>query len=174
MGVNKGRLVGIIMSVIISLAMGIVSSALVIYTNPETLKVNSAGSIYAFNIVLSLLLGVIIALFVPLGKLGEALARKAKAAPPGIRFILINSIPVSAGSTVIISFFLSLAGVLTTRLKIPADVLAQLPPFSVMWLGSWIRLLLPTLLISYLLSVLLAPLVSGLVGLNRPAPGRPQ
>ena len=169
---NKSRLVGIIMSIIVSAAMGFVSAVLVVNTNPESLNAHSAGYIYASNIVLSLILGVITGLFIPLGKLGEILARKAKAAPPGMKFILINAIPISVGNTLIISLILSFAGVLTARMKLPDNILNTLPPFPVMWLGNWIRLLLPTLIISYILSVLLAPLITRLVGFNKP--GSPQ
>ena len=165
---DKGRLVGIIMSVIVSLAMGIVSAALVIYKNPNSLEAHSAGYIYISNCLLSLILGVIISIFIPLGKLGEMLARKAKAVPPSLKFILINAIPISAGNSLIISFVLSFIGVLSARMKLPDSVLAQLPPFPVMWLGNWGKLLLPTLIISYLLSVLLVPVVAKLVGFKRP------
>ena len=170
-GMNKGRLVGMIMSLIISLAMGIVSSLLVIATNPNALQAHSAFFIYATNILLLLILGFLISLLLPFGRLGEALARKANAAPLSIKFILLNAIPHSVGSTFIISLALSFFGVFTARMKLPEPVLSTLPPFHIMWIGSWFRLLLPTLLISYTLSVLLAPVIARLVGYGKP--GRP-
>lgn len=167
---NKGRLVGFIMSMIISVVMGIVSSILVIYTNPNSLEAHSAGYIYASNITLSLILGVIIACIIPLGKLGEKLAHKANAVPPGMKFILLNAIPNAFGNTLIISFILSFVGVLTARMKLPEETLIHLPPFPVMWLGNWIKLLIPTLILSYVLSVVLAPLVARIVGFKGPGP----
>lgn len=170
---KKERLVGIIMSIIISAVMGVVSAALVIKNNPEAVKYTPAAMLYISNIALSIVIGVIIALVIPLGKLGAMLARKANANPPGIKFFLLNAIPNSVGNTLIISLILSFVGVLTARLKLPPEALNQLPPFAVMWLGNWFKLLLPTLLISYVLSVLLSPLISRLLGVGGPGPKRP-
>ncbi len=170
---KKERLVGIIMSIIISAVMGVVSAALVIKNNPEAVKYTPVAMLYISNIALSIVIGVIIALVIPLGKLGAMLARKANANPPGIKFFLLNAIPNSVGNTLIISLILSFVGVLTARMKLPAEALSQLPPFAVMWLGNWLKLLLPTLLISYVLSVLLSPLISRLLGVGRPGPQRP-
>lgn len=167
-GMSKDRLTGMILSLIISIAMGIVSALLITTTNPNILSAHSAFYIYATNILLSLVIGFLVTLLLPFGKLGAALARKANAAPLSIKFILINAIPHSVGNTIIISLILSFFGVFTARMKIPVEALSTLPPFHIMWLGSWIRLLLPTLLISYTLSVLLAPVVARLVGLGKP------
>lgn len=167
---KKERLVGIIMSMIISAVMGVVSAALVIKNNPESVRYTPAAMIYVSNIALSIVTGVIIALVIPLGRLGAMLAGKVNANPPGIKFFLINAIPNSVGNTLIISLILSFVGVLTARMKLPAEALSQLPPFAVMWMGNWVKLLLPTLLISYVLSVLLSPLISRLVGVKGSGP----
>jgi hypothetical protein len=171
--VQKERLVGVIVSIIVSASMGVVSAVLVVSANPESVKTQSPALIYASNIILSIILGVIIALIIPLGRLGAALARKAGAYPPSFKFILLNAIPISAGNTFIISLLLSFVGVATARMKLPAAALSHLPPFPVMWLGNWIKLLLPTLVISYVLSVILAPIVARLVGVKGPAGGPP-
>lgn len=171
---KKERLVGIIMSIIISAVMGVVSAALVIKNNPEAVKYTPVAMLYISNIALSIVIGVIIALVIPLGKLGAMLARKANANPPGIKFFLLNAIPNSVGNTLIISLILSFVGVLSARMKLPAEALSHLPPFAVMWIGSWMRLLLPTLLISYVMSVLLSPLISRLLGVKGPGPKRPE
>ena len=159
------------MSVFVSAAMGLVSAILVTSTNPDSLKAHSPALIYASNIVLSVILGIVIALIIPFGKIGASLAGKAGAYPPSMKFILINAIPNSVGNTFIISLILSFVGVFTARMKIPANILPTLPPFPVMWLGSWIRLLLPTLVISYILSIILAPIVARIVGVKGPPPG---
>ena len=151
--------------------MGVIAAVLVTTTNPDSLKAHSAGLIYASNIILSIILGAVIAFIIPLGKLGAVLARKAGANPPSMKFILINAIPISIGNTVLISFILSFIGVFTARMKIPAAALSQLPPFPVMWLGNWSKLLIPSLIISYILSVILAPIVARLVGIKGPPPG---
>jgi hypothetical protein len=162
------------MSIIISAVMGVVSAALVINNNPEAVKYTPVAMLYISNIALSIVIGVIIALVIPLGKLGAMLARKANANPPGIKFFLLNAIPNSVGNTLIISLILSFVGVLSARMKLPAEALSHLPPFAVMWLGNWFKLLLPTLLISYVLSVLLSPLISRLLGVKGPGPKRPE
>ena len=162
---QKERLVGLIMSIIVSASMGVVSAVLVTTTNPDSLKAHSAGLIYASNIILSVILGAIIAF------IGASMARKAGAVPPSMKFILINALPISIGNTFIISFILSFVGVLTARMKLPAETLSHLPPFPVMWLGNWGKLLIPTLLISYTLSVLLAPIVARIVGVKGPPKG---
>lgn len=168
---RKERLVGLIVSVFVSAAMGLVSAILVTTTNPDSLRAHSSALIYASNIILSIILGIVISLFIPLGKLGASLARKAGAYPPSMKFILLNAIPNSVGNTFIISFILSFVGVFTARMKIPAEILPTLPPFPIMWLGSWVRLLLPTLCISYILSVILAPIVARIVGFKGPSSG---
>lgn len=168
---QKERLVGLIMSIIVSASMGVVSAVLVTTTNPDSLKAHSAGLIYASNIILSVILGAIIAFIIPFGKIGASMARKAGAVPPSMKFILINALPISIGNTFIISFILSFVGVLTARMKLPAETLSHLPPFPVMWLGNWGKLLIPTLLISYTLSVLLAPIVARIVGVKGPPKG---
>lgn len=171
---KKERLIGIIMSIIISAVMGVVSAALVIRNNPEAVRYTPVEMLYITNIALSVVVGVIISLVIPFGKLGAVLARKANANPPGIKFFVINAIPISVGNTLIISIIMSLYGVISARMKLPVEALSHLPPFAVMWLGNWMRLLLPTLLISYVLSVLLSPLVTRLLGVKGPGPQRPE
>lgn len=171
---KKERLIGIIMSIIISAVMGVVSAALVIRNNPEAVRYTPVEMLYITNIALSVVVGVIISLVIPFGKLGAVLARKANANPPGIKFFVINAIPISVGNTLIISIIMSLYGVISARMKLPAEALSHLPPFAVMWLGNWMRLLLPTLVISYVLSVLLSPLVTRLLGVKGPGPQRPE
>ena len=170
---KKERLVGIIMSIIISAVMGVVSAALVIRNNPEAARYTPVEMLYITNIALSIVIGVIVSLVIPFGKLGAMMARKANANPPGIKFFAINAIPISVGNTLIISIVMSLYGVISARMKLPAEDLSHLPPFAVMWLGNWFKLLLPTLLISYVLSVLLSPLISRLLGVGGPGPKRP-
>ena len=167
---KKERLVGIIMAIIISAVMGVVSAALVIRNNPEAVRYTPVEMLYITNIALSIVIGVIVSLVIPFGKLGAMMARKANANPPGIKFFAINAIPISVGNTLIISLVLSFVGVLTARMRLPVEALSQLPPFAIMWLGNWVKLVIPTLLISYVLSVLLSPMVSRLVGVKGPGP----
>lgn len=162
---KKERLMSIIMAILMSAAMGAVAAFLVIRNNPDATRSTPVAILYISNILLSIIIGVIVALVVPLGKLGRGLARKANANPPGMKFTLLNSLPLSVGNTIIISFFVSLYGVVTARAKMPPEILTRMPPMVIMWLGNWVKLLLPTLIISYVLAVVLSPLVSQMVGL---------
>ena len=168
---KKERAMNLIMGILMSAAMGAAASFLLIRTNPQAAAGAPVPMLYLSNIFLSIVVGVLVALFVPLGKMGMSLARRAGATPPGMKFNLINSIPLSLGNTLIVSLILSLIGVISARSKIPAEAMANVPPFAIMWLGGWAKLLLPTLVISYILSLVLAPLITRMVGLGGPRPG---
>ena len=158
------------MTIIISMAMGALATFIVLKTNAQAAEGMPHAIMYISNILLSVVLGVIISLFLPLGKLGRGLAAKAKANPPSLKFYLLNAIPMSVGNSIIIGLILSLVGVLMGRSRAPAEALAQMPPMPVMWLSSFFTILLPTMLLSYILSVLLAPFVVSAVGLGGPPP----
>ena len=166
---KKERAVGLTMTVLVSAAMGAVASYLVLKTNPQAAVAVSAPVMYGSNIVLSVILGLVISLVIPLGKLGRVLAKKANANPPGIGFTLLNALPFAVGNTALISLALSFLGVFMARSHIPAEALARMPPLPVMWLGSWVQLLLPTLVASYAVSVILSPVVSSIAGLGKPS-----
>ena len=121
---------------------------------------------YGTNIVLSVILGLLIALLLPFGKWGRKLADKAGAKPPAFKFTLLNAIPLAVGNTILISLALSAFGVWQARSNAALEALAHMPPFLVMWLPSWAKLLLPTLVASYLVSVILSPVVSDMIGLT--------
>ena len=165
---KKERQVGLVMAAIISTGMGLLVSALLLLTNEQITKVQSAGMVFLFNTGLSLVFGLIVSQIVPLGKWGFALARKCNANPPSLKFNLINAIPLSFGNTFIISTILSLIGVFTARAHIPPEQLAHMPPFHIMWLGSWGKLLLPTLVLSYLMSITFAPIITRAIGVGGP------
>ena len=163
---KKERTMGLVMSIIMSAAMGALSAYLVMKGNPEATKSLPVPMMYISNILLSITVGIIVALCLPLGKMGRALAQKAHAKPPAMKFTLLNAIPFSVGNTLIVSLVVSFFGVAMGRSKAPASAVADMPPLPIMWLGSWGKLLIPTLILSYVLSVLLSPFVSQLVGLT--------
>jgi len=168
---KKERLMGIIMSVIISSVMGALSAFLVLSNNPQAAAGRPVAAMYAINILLAIAVGIVVSLVVPLGKLGRMLTKKAGAQPPSIKFILLNSIPMAIGNSIIVGLIVSLFGVIMGRRGMPPEVAAA-TPFFPMWLGSWIKLLIPTLIISYVLSVLLTPLISRIIGLGGPQNGK--
>ncbi|MBO5999472.1 MAG: hypothetical protein J6P87_07270 [Lachnospiraceae bacterium] len=169
---NKERLMGMIMTVIMSVAMGIVASFLVLKTNPAAAEAVSAPAMYISNILLSVAVGFIVSFLVPLGKLGTDLAHRCGAYPPSMKFNLLNAIPLAVGNTLIISLIVSFVGVAMARAKMPAEAIAHMPPMAVMWLGSWVKLLIPTMIISYVLSIVLAPVISRKLGIGGGPAGR--
>lgn len=169
---KKERLMGLIMAIIISAAMGIVATFLVRLFNAQA-KNSPLIVMLLMNVTLSIVLGVIISLVLPLGKLGRKLAAAAHANPPSFKFTLLNSLPISIINTVIIGFLLSGLGIFMARMGIrrsappeaAAAALASMPPFPVMWMISFFEILIPTMVISYLLAVILSPIISQAVGL---------
>lgn len=183
---KKERIMGLVMAIIISAAMGVAATFFVRLFNPQAAAMQPLGRMMLSNVGLSLLLGIIISFVLPLGKLGKNLAKKANANPPSFKFTLLNSLPISVINTVIIGCILSGFGIFMARIGVkraaigaalasgaPADVAAQagaealshMPPFPVMWIISFLQILGPTLVISYLLAVILSPIVSQAVGL---------
>ena len=90
---KKMFLMGLIMSLIISVAMGLLSSFLLILFNPDIVKSSPVPVIYLLNTLASLITGLIVFFVVPLGKLGAALTVKAGVRPPSLKFTLLNAIP---------------------------------------------------------------------------------
>lgn len=163
---EKSRAMNTVMTALMSAVMGAVASYLTLKTNPQAAASMPAPAMYVSNILLSVLLGIVSAAALPFGKWGRGLANKAHAKPSSVRFTLLNSLPLAAGNTALISLILSFWGVFMARRGVPAEVAAHMPLLLTMWLGSWGTLLAPTLAVSYLLSVLLSPIVARMVGLS--------
>lgn len=167
---KKELLINVIMAILMSAAMGIVF-AIVIFNDPKA-QTPPFPVFCLLNVVESIIVGLIVAFLIPLGKMGQALAKKAKVAPPSIKFGLINSIPLAIGNAVIVSAVVSFVNIAQAHSKIPAD---QAPPLFAMWFGSWAPLLIPGIIIGYVLALLLSPIVVRLVMGGRPqgGPGGP-
>ena len=163
---KKQRTMSLIMTIIISAAMGAIAAYVTLKNNPQAAQSTPPQMMYISNIVMSIIVGILVALILPLGKWGQGLARKAGANPPSFKFTLLNSLPIAVGNTLIISLIVSFFGVFMGRAKAPAEAVAQMPPLPIMWLGSWVGLLLPTLIASYLLSVVLSPVIAEMVGMS--------
>lgn len=155
---KQERTIGLIMAVVMSVAMGIVA-AVVIHHDPKA-QTPPFPVFCLINVVESVIIGLLVALLIPLGKLGQALCRKAKAVPPSLKFNLLNSIPLALGNALIVSTVVSFINVAQAHAKIPAE---QAPPLFAMWFGSWAPLLLPTTVIGYVLAILVSPIVVKMV-----------
>ena len=169
---NKERAVGLIMATLISAAMGIIMSFLIRKgMTPQQLESSPAAPVmYILNIIESIVVGIIFALILPLGKWGNALAAKAGAKPPSPLFFVLNSLPIALINAIFVSAIVCFVNVAQAHSHIPAD---QAPPLMAMFFGSWIGTLIPSIVISYLLSLLLSPIVTRAVGLGGPPQGMP-
>lgn len=168
---NKELKMNLIMATIISIAMGVLVAFLIPIISPQAAGSQPAAIRYISNILMSLVVGILVALIIPLGKMGRSLAGRLGATPPSLAFTLLNAIPLSIGNTIIVSLACSFAGVFMARNHMPPEALAQVPPFFVMWFGSWAKLLLPTLIVSYIIAITIAPFVGRAVGVGGPPPG---
>lgn len=167
---QKERLMGVVMAIIISASMGALASFLVIKLNPNVVHALPVPILFMTYIALSVFVGVICALLLPFGKMGRNLAAKAGVNPPSLKFTIINTIPLSIGNTLILGLFMSLYGVGMARRNAPPEVIANvMPPFVIMWLANYAKLLLPTFVLSYILSVIISPIVSKKLGLTAEA-----
>lgn len=165
---------GLIMSVIISAAMGLLSAAIVIATNSDARENTPVPVLFISNILLSITVGAVVALVFPLGRMARALTTRAGAVPPSRKFMLLNPLPYALVSGFIVSLVASFAGVAMGRAHASDEALEDMPPFPVMWLGSWAKLLLPTLVVGYILAVIISPVVARKVGIGGPGAGAPR
>lgn len=165
---KKERTVNLIMAVIMSAAMGIFAAFLVRHgmNTQELSSLPPAPVMYITNALESIFFGVIFTLILPMGKWGRDLASKAGAVPPSLKFHLLNCLPVSVISALLVSLPVCLINILQARSHIPAELA---PPLIPMFLGSWAKLLLPTTIVSYVISLLISPIVVKAVGLNIPS-----
>ena len=166
---KKERTVSVIMAVILSAVMGALATTLVRKSlNPQMLASIPAAGMYVSNILESIAVGVLLVLVAPFGKWGKALAARHNAFPPSMKFSLLNCLPISVGSSVIVSFIVSLINTAQAHAKIPPQVA---PPLLAMWLPAWLKLLIPSILVSYVLAVVISPFVVQAVGLGGPPAG---
>lgn len=155
---NKERLINIIMAVIISAVMGLLFAYIARHRAlPQAVQaMPPAPVMYITSVVESIIVGVIVALVIPMGKLGRGLAAKFNAAPPSMKFNLLNSIPFAVINAIIVSAICSFISIAQAHSHIPAG---QAPPLFIMWIGQWLKLLPLSIIVSYVLAIIIAPLV---------------
>ncbi len=169
---KKERLVSIIMAVIISVCMGILFAFITRSTaEPKALEnMPPAPVAYLLSVLESVTIGVILALLIPMGRMGRSLAAKAGATPPSLKFTLINGIPFAVINAVVISAICSFIGIATSYGK---NMDPNKPSLIAMWFGNWIKSLPFGILVGYVLAVIIAPFVVKAVGLGGPPAGGP-
>ena len=151
---NK-RFIEVIVSVIMSVAMGMVSTTIVCL-NPNAST--PPFIIFCFlNVTESIITGVCVALFIPLGKISDALVRKFKLKNPSLEYNLVYSLPLAIGNAFIVSAVVSFINIAIAYTRLDPT---QSPPLLVMWAASWLPLIIPMNIISYIFSVIVYPMVS--------------
>ena len=169
---KKEITVSLVMALIMSLLLGVIAVFLARAgkSDVQLQAMPPLPIMLITSIIESVIAGVIVALVFPLGKWGRALAQKAGANPPGIKFTLINCIPFAVVNTVVISLALSCISMVQAYGKIDMPVK---PPFVAMWLGQWVVMLPFTLVVAYVISIIVSPIVVKAVGLGGPQGGPP-
>ena len=170
---RKERTMNLIMAVIMSVLLGTIAVFLA-RAGKDDVQLQAMPPLPVMlitSIIESVIAGIIVALVFPLGKWGRALAAKAGANPPGIKFTLVNCIPFTLVNTFAISLPLSCISMAQAYSKIDMPVK---PSFISMWLGQWIVMLPFALVASYIIAVIISPLLVKAVGLGCPQGGPPK
>ena len=140
---NRG--IEIVKAVIMAFAMGTVSSVIVSQTPGRSTP--PFPILCLLNCMESLVVTILIACFIPLEKIGKLLAEKISSRSD-IRYSLVYSIPPAIGYSLIASAAVSFFNILMAHLRMPPD---QAPRLVLMWLSSWVPLLMPLTLITYVI-----------------------
>ena len=148
---KTNRLIVIVMAVLMSLAMGIVASVIV-YNTPGAVT-PPFPILCMLNVGESVVVGVLIALFIPFHKLGMYFTRNIKRG--SLLYVLLFSIPYSIGNGVIVSTVVSFVNIAAAHSRIDP---AYAPPLFIMWFMSWKNIIIPMVVIGYFVSVLITPL----------------
>lgn len=167
---NKERLIGVIMAVIISVAMGALFTFLSRRNwTPEQAKMMPPAAVnYILSIVESVAVGIVVALVIPIAKLGRKLAEACKARPGTIKFNLINGFPFTVINSCLLGTIMSGLGIFQARRQMPMEVLIKQPPFVKVWLGSCLENLPIAIIVSYILAIIISPIVVKMVGPGGP------
>ena len=170
---RKEKTMNLIMAVIMSVLLGVISVFLA-RAGKDDVQLQAMPPLPVMlitSIIESVIAGIIVALIFPLGKWGRALAAKAGANPPGMKFTLINCIPFTLVNTFAISLPLSCISMAQAYGKID---MPDKPPFVAMWLGQWLIMLPFALVAAYIIAVIISPILVRAVGLGGPQGGPPE
>ncbi len=167
---KKEKQVDIIMAIIMSIVMGVIF-AFVARRNaaPQAIKAMPPFPVALITSVIeSVIVGIIVVLVIPMGRMGRALSSKFNAFPPSVKFRLLNGIPFAVINAIIVSAVCSFISIAQAHSHMPPE---QAPPLMVMWVLNWLRTLPLSIIVSYVLAVIIAPFVVKAVGLGGPPPG---
>ncbi len=150
-----------IIVIILAVLMGIVSSV-IIFMNPRSNT--PAFPIFCIsNIFESVAAGIFLVQLIPFHKISKKMEEKAGVPCPEFKFILLNSIPLVVISTLIVEAIVCLLNIVMARSSIPAG---QAPPFIMMYLSSYLPIILPSMIICYVAAILLSGIIYKTVGIR--------
>lgn len=166
---QRKRSVGLIMTVIMSMVMGIVATLFARSGMPPQALASAppAAVMMTSSVLMSLAVGIIIWLTIPSSKWGGMLAAKAQAGPGSFKFTVLNCLPISFVNSFIISIVVSFISISRSHAQIPAAVA---PPLGPMWFASWVKMFPVLLLVAYVIALLVSPLVVGWVKMPQGPP----
>ena len=159
---QRKNLIGLIMTIFMSIVMGVVATLLARSGMPPQALASAPPLpvMMITNVLLSLSVGILAWLIIPAAKAGGALVSKAKARPGSFKATALTSLPISFSNSIIISIIVSFINVRMSHAQIPP---AFAPPLGVMWFSSWIKMLPVMLVIAYVTAMLISPLVARLL-----------
>lgn len=150
-----------IIVIILSVLMGMIAS-LVVYMNPRSNT--PALPIFAIsNVFESVAAGIFLAQLIPFYKISKKIEDKTGAPCPEFKFILFNSIPLVVISTLLVEAIVCLLNIVMARSSIPAG---QAPPFIMMYLSSYLPMILPSMIVCYVTAILISGLIYKKVGIK--------
>ena len=166
---NKEKLISILMAFVMSVAMGILFTFLARHNADKQALENMppAPVMYILGVIESVIVGVLLVIIFPIGKLGRSLAAKFNAAPPSFKFTALNGIPFAVISAVVCSAVCSFLSILQAHSHMNEAAKAANPLFK-MWFGNWVKSLPLAIIVGYVFALIAAPIIIKIV-----RPGRP-
>ncbi len=150
-----------IIVIILSVLMGIVSSV-IIFMNPRS-NTPEFPIFCISNTFESVAAGIILMQLIPFHKIARKMEEKAGVPCPEFKFILLNSIPLVVISTLIVEAIICLLNIVMARSSIPAG---QAPPFMMMYLTSYLPIILPSIIVCYVAAILISGTIYKMVGIR--------
>ncbi len=158
---KKQKTAIMIILIVLSVVMGIVAS-IVISLNPRSNT--PALPIFMISNIFETVAGaIVISQIIPFDKIAIWVEGKVKAAAPEFKFILVNSAFVTVIGVMTIELIACTINIIMARANIPAD---QAPPLIMMFITSYLPMLIPSILICYVVSLPVSVLVYKILGVT--------
>ena len=158
---KKQKTAIMIILIVLSVIMGVIAS-IIISKNPRSNT--PALPIFMISNVFETVAGaIIISQIIPFDKIALWVEDKVKAAAPEFKFILVNSVFVTVIGVLVIEFIACMINIIMARANIPAD---QAPPLVMMFISTYLPLLIPSILICYVVSLPVSVLVYKILGVT--------